>query len=76
VAAIRIEPVLSTDPWTLGEVLLHPASAAGGPAPWSEWLDPHLGWKERWRALDAQRLPAREDWYYRWMLAARRTGRD
>ena len=28
--------------------------------------------EERWRALDTGRRTDREDWYYRWMLAARR----
>ncbi len=72
VAAVRIEPVLSSDAWTLGEVLLHPAGAPGERAAWDEWLDPHLSWSDRWRALDGQRRPDREDWYYRWALAARR----
>jgi hypothetical protein len=68
VAAIRITPVASTDPWSLGEVLLH----RPGPAvPWDEWLDPHLDWDERWRRLRAEPRPEREDWYYRWLLAER-----
>ena len=72
VAAVRVEPVLSTDPWTLSEILLHPAAAPAARGPWDEWLDPHLSWEQRWRALGAQRRTDREDWYYRWMLAARR----
>jgi 4-amino-4-deoxy-L-arabinose transferase-like glycosyltransferase len=72
VAAVRIEPVLSTDPWTLSEVLLHPAAAPAARAAWDEWLDPHLSWEERRRALVAQPRTDREDWYYRWGLAARR----
>jgi hypothetical protein len=72
VTAIRIVPVLSSDAWTLSEVLLHPAAGAAARAGWGEWLDPHLSWKERRRALEAQPLRDREDWYYRWLLAARR----
>ena len=72
VAAVRITPVLSGDPWALGEVLLHPATAAAARGGWDEWLDPHLTWPERRRALEAQPLRGREDWYYRWLLAARR----
>jgi hypothetical protein len=72
VAAVRIVPVLSSDPWTLGEVLLHPATAPAARGGWDEWLDPHLSWRERARTLDAQRRRDREDWYYRWMVAARR----
>ena len=71
VAAVRVVPVLSSDPWTLGEILLHPALPAGRGG-WDEWLDPHLSWAERRRALEKPRRPDREDWYYRWMLAARR----
>jgi hypothetical protein len=72
VAAIRVVPVLSSDPWTLSDVLLHPAADAAARGAWDEWLDPHLSWAERWRALSARPRPDREDWYYRWMLAARR----
>ena len=71
VAAVRVQPVLSDDPWTLSEVLLHPAQPAAARAPWDEWLDPHLRWRQRWQALVAQPRRDREDWYYRWMLAAR-----
>jgi hypothetical protein len=71
VAAIRIVPFLSSDPWTLSEVLLHPAATAAARAPWDEWLDPHLSWPERRRVLEAQPRRDREDWSYRWMLAAR-----
>ncbi|HVR69382.1 MAG TPA: hypothetical protein VMT87_00940 [Vicinamibacteria bacterium] len=68
VAAVRITPVASTDPWSLGEVLLH---RAGPSAPWDEWLDPHLGWAERRRRLREEPRPGREDWYYRVLLARR-----
>jgi hypothetical protein len=71
VAAIRITPYASTDPWTLGELLLHPARPDGERAPWSEWLSPHLGWKGRAHALAADPKPDREDWYWRVLLAAR-----
>src|SRR5260221_7192998 len=72
VAAVRVVPVLSSDPWTISEVLLHPAALPAARGGWDEWLDPHLSWAERAHALDTQRRPDREDWYYRWMLAARR----
>ena len=69
VAAVRITPVQSGDAWGLAEVLLHPAGAP--PGGWEEWLDPDLGWTERRVALRARPLPAREDWYYRVVLAER-----
>jgi 4-amino-4-deoxy-L-arabinose transferase-like glycosyltransferase len=68
VAALRIAPYQSDEPWRLGEVLVHtePARAA-----WDEWLPPSLGWEDRRRALvEAPRL-FREDWYSRVLLAAR-----
>jgi hypothetical protein len=71
VAAIRIAPYASSDPWTLGELLLHPAQPAEERAPWSEWLDPHLGWPERARVLAKDRKTDREDWYWRVLLASR-----
>lgn len=74
VSAVRIEPVLSSEPWTLSEVLLHPAERPPARTPWDEWLDPHLSWADRRRALAAQPRRDREDWYYRWMLAERRAG--
>lgn len=67
VRAIRITPVASGDPWTLAEVLLHPAGAS---RPWDEWLDPRLDWPARRAALEAGRRP-RADWYARWLLATR-----
>lgn len=71
VAAVRITPVASTDPWALGEILLHPAIARAERRPWEEWLDPNLGWHERREALAAKPLRDREDWYSRTLLAAR-----
>jgi hypothetical protein len=72
VAAIRITPFASTDPWTLGELLLHPARPEGERVPWGEWLPPHVDWKERARALAHEPRTDREDWYWRVLLAARR----
>jgi 4-amino-4-deoxy-L-arabinose transferase-like glycosyltransferase len=68
VAALRIAPFVSGDPWRLGEVLLHDAPARQA---WDEWLDPGLDWEARRHALVAKPLPAREDWYSRVLLAAR-----
>jgi hypothetical protein len=70
VAALRIVPVLSTDPWTLSEVVLHP-TGAGRKGPWDEWLAPELSWPKRREALAASPRPNREDWLYRSLLAAR-----
>ena len=67
VAALRIEPVASSDPWRIGEVLLH---AAGGREAWDEWLPPDLSWDGRRRALVDDPRPDREDWYARVLLAA------
>lgn len=72
VSAIRVTPVASSDPWTLGEVLLHPARGPSRRGAWDEWLPPQLGWDERWRRLREEPRPEREDWYYRWLLARRR----
>jgi hypothetical protein len=71
VAAVRLTPV-GPDPWAIGEVLTHEVapSAAGG-EPWGEWLDPHLDWPARRRALEGSPRPDREDWYYRRLLAER-----
>ena len=71
VAAVRVQPVLSDDPWTLSEVLLHPAQPAAARAPWDEWLDPSLTWAERRRALLSSPRPDRADWYSRLLLAMR-----
>jgi len=69
VAAVRVVPVASGDPWALAEVLLHPA---GVPAlPWDEWLPPGLTWADRLQALRADPRRDREDWYYRLLLASR-----
>jgi hypothetical protein len=72
VAAVRVSPVASADPWAVGEVLLHPAGDPAREAPWDEWLEPRLDWKERRRALLAEPRRDREDWYYRLLLASRR----
>lgn len=69
VAAVRITPVASADPWGLGELLLHPAMPPGARPPWDEWLDPGLGWSERRGALASARRPDRADWYARWLIA-------
>jgi hypothetical protein len=71
VAALRIAPVASDEPWAVAEILLHPATARAERRPWDEWLDPNLGWAERRAALAAQPLRDREDWYSRTLLAAR-----
>jgi 4-amino-4-deoxy-L-arabinose transferase-like glycosyltransferase len=68
VSALRVTPFASSDPWRLGEVLIHTAS---GREPWDEWLDPNLGWQGRRRALVDQPRPDREDWYTRVLLASR-----
>jgi hypothetical protein len=70
VAALRVTPVASGDPWTLAEVMVHPAT--GARFPWDDALDPALGWRERRRTLIANPRPDREDWYYRRLLAERR----
>jgi len=68
VAAQRITPWKSDEPWRLGEVLIH---TEPGREAWDEWLDPSLDWEARRRALVAQPRPEREDWYARVLLAAR-----
>jgi hypothetical protein len=68
VAAVRITPTPPGEAWAVEEILLHPS---GPPAPWDEWLSPHLSWPQRRRALEAQPRRDREDWYYRSMIAAR-----
>jgi hypothetical protein len=68
VSAVRITPYVSSDPWRLGEVLLH---TEPGRRAWDEWLSPDLDWAERRRALTEKPLPDREDWYSRVLLAAR-----
>ena len=70
VAAVRIVPYASTEPWTLAEVLVHPAQSPAARAPWDEWLDPGLSWAARRRALAANPRRDREDWYSRSLLAA------
>lgn len=71
VGAVRISPVASTDPWAIGELLLHPATPRAERRPWDEWLDPNLSWDQRREALAVRPLPTREDWYSRTLLAAR-----
>jgi hypothetical protein len=68
VAALRITPYESSEPWRLGEVLIHPDPAR---AAWDEWLPPSLDWEARRRALVERPLLDREDWYSRVLLAAR-----
>jgi 4-amino-4-deoxy-L-arabinose transferase-like glycosyltransferase len=68
VAVLRVVPFESSDPWRLGEVLVH---TAPGRQPWDEWLPPDLGWEGRRRMLAEDPLPDREDWYSRVLLAAR-----
>ncbi len=68
IRALRIVPWRSSDPWRLGEVLLH---LEPGRAPWDEWLPADLDWSGRRRALVERPLPEREDWYSRVLLAAR-----
>lgn len=71
VATVRVRPVASDEPWTLGELLLHPAQPPHAPAGWEEWLDPRLDWDGRRRALNARPLRERADWYTRLLLATR-----
>jgi 4-amino-4-deoxy-L-arabinose transferase-like glycosyltransferase len=69
VAALRVSPIASSDPWRLAEVMIHPAT--GTRFPWDDPLDPALGWRERRRTLIANPRADREDWYYRRLLAER-----
>jgi hypothetical protein len=71
VSAVRIRPVASDEPWSLAEVLLHRAQPPAARAPWSEWLDPRLGWSQRRATLLARPLTARADWYARVLIAER-----
>jgi hypothetical protein len=75
VAFVRITPFESRDEWTLTEVLLHPAADPGARPPWDEWLPPGLSWAERRAALAARPRRDREDWWYRTLLAERRSAR-
>jgi Dolichyl-phosphate-mannose-protein mannosyltransferase len=68
VLALRISPFRSSDPWRLGEVLLH--EAAGREA-WDEWLPSDLNWEARRRTLVEKPMADREDWYSRVLLASR-----
>jgi hypothetical protein len=67
VSALRIVPHVSSDPWRLGEVLVH---AAPGRQAWDEWLSPDLDWPARRRALFGEPRKDREDWYSRLLLAS------
>jgi len=71
ISAIRLRPVTSDEPWSLGELLLHPAQPPAARMPWLEWLDPGLTWPQRRAALRARPLRDRADWYARLLLAAR-----
>jgi hypothetical protein len=73
VRAVRVTPVLSDEPWALGELLLH-AKGDGRRAPWDEWMPPARSWAERREALIAHPLREREDWYYRRALVERGGG--
>jgi hypothetical protein len=67
VSALRIVPHVSSDPWRLGEVLVH---TEPGRRAWDEWLSPDLDWPARRRALLAEPRMDREDWYTRLLLAS------
>jgi hypothetical protein len=67
VSALRIVPHVSSDPWRLGEVLVH---TEPGRRAWDEWLSPDLNWPARRRALLAEPRKDREDWYTRLLLAS------
>jgi hypothetical protein len=73
VSAVRISPVASSDPWSLAELLLHPAEDPAHRRPWDEWLDPGRSWRERRQELSANPRRDREDWYYRSRVAATTT---
>ncbi|HEY3120179.1 MAG TPA: hypothetical protein VGL15_06115 [Vicinamibacteria bacterium] len=70
VAAVRITPVASGDPWSLAEVLLHPARETRRQR-WDDWLPPDLDWPGRYRALVESPRRDREDWYFRLLIASR-----
>jgi hypothetical protein len=71
VSAVRLRPVTSDEPWSLGELLLHPAQPPSARLPWLEWLPPRLSWAERRTLLRARPLGDRADWYARLLLAER-----
>ncbi|HET8647126.1 MAG TPA: hypothetical protein VFO85_16635, partial [Vicinamibacteria bacterium] len=71
VAAVRLRPVASDEPWSLGELLLHPAQAPAARRPWTEWMDGRLSWPQRRADLRQRPLRDRADWYARVLLAAR-----
>ncbi|MHC4164361.1 MAG: hypothetical protein ACYSUM_19735, partial [Planctomycetota bacterium] len=66
VSALRIVPHVSSDPWRLGEVLIH---TEPGRQAWDEWLPSDLDWPDRRRVLLEERRPDREDWYSRLLIA-------
>jgi hypothetical protein len=66
VSVLRIVPHVSSDPWRLGEVLIH---TEPGRQAWDEWLSPDLDWAARRRALEENPRPGREDWYSRLLIA-------
>jgi hypothetical protein len=67
VSALRIVPHVSSDPWRLGEVLIH---REPGRRAWDEWLPSDLDWPGRRRALFGERRPDRADWHSRLLLAS------
>jgi hypothetical protein len=71
VAAIRLSPYASTEPWSIGEILLHPAEDRAAYRAWDEWLDSGLSWPARRAALASTPRRDREDWYYRVLIAER-----
>jgi hypothetical protein len=67
VSVLRIVPHVSSDPWRLGEVLIH---AEPGRQAWDEWLSPDLGWDARRGALLEDARSDRADWYSRRLIAS------
>jgi hypothetical protein len=68
VAAVRVRP-MDGEEGVVAKVLAHDAGAPE--ARWDEWLDPHLAWSGRLRALEEAPHPERADWHYRLLLADR-----
>jgi hypothetical protein len=67
VSVLRIVPHVSSDPWRLGEVLIH---TDPGRQAWDEWLSPDLDWDARRAALLESPRPGRADWHSRRLIAA------